>query len=44
MELAEAEVWLLDADHDAENLGMQAFAMDGIVTLPAQSATLYIIK
>ncbi len=44
MELAEAEVWLLDVDHDAENLGVQAFAMDGIVTLPAQSATLYIIK
>ncbi|MCG2787158.1 MAG: hypothetical protein L6461_18885 [Anaerolineae bacterium] len=44
MELAEAEVWLLDIDHNAENLGMQAFAMDGIVTLPAQSATLYIIK
>ena len=44
MELAEAEVWLLDINHNAENLGMQAFAMDGIVTLPAQSATLYIIK
>jgi hypothetical protein len=44
MELAEAEVWLLDIDHNAENLGMQAFAMDGIVTLPGQSATLYIIK
>lgn len=44
MELAEAEVWLLDIDHNAENLGMQTFAMEGIVTLPAQSATLYIIK
>ena len=44
MELAEAEVWLLDINHNAENLGMQTFAMDGIVTLPAQSATLYIIK
>lgn len=41
---AEAEVWLLDATHNAENLGMQAFSSDGVVILPAQSATLYVIK
>jgi hypothetical protein len=43
-ELTEAEVWLLDATHNAENLGVQTFSRDGIVTLPAQSATLYVIK
>lgn len=42
--LKEADVWLLDAAHNAENLGMQAFQPDGMVTLPAQSATLYVIK
>jgi hypothetical protein len=44
IQLKEAEVWLLDATHNAENLGMQAFASDGTLTLPAQSATLYVIK
>jgi hypothetical protein len=38
-----AEVWLLDASHNAENLGKQAFSADGTVALPAQSATLYVI-
>jgi hypothetical protein len=42
--LTEAEVWLLDAIHNTENLGIQAFPSDGSVTLPAQSATLYVIK
>lgn len=42
--LKEAEVWLLDAVHNAENLGIQTFSSNGIVTLPAQSATLYVIK
>jgi hypothetical protein len=42
--LTEAEVLLLDATHNTENLGVQAFPSDGIVTLPAQSATLYVIK
>lgn len=44
IQLKEAEVWLLDATHNAENLGTQAFASDGTLTLPAQSATLYVIK
>lgn len=44
IQLKEADVWLLDATHNAENLGMQAFASDGTLTLPAQSATLYVIK
>jgi hypothetical protein len=42
--LTEAEVWLLDATHLSENLGMQTFSEDGTVVLPAQSATLYVIK
>jgi alpha-L-arabinofuranosidase len=44
IELTEAEVWLLDATHSAENLGVQAFPSDGTVLLPAQSATLYVIR
>ena len=40
----EAEIWLLDATHNAENLGTQPFLTDGVVTLPAQSATLFVIK
>jgi alpha-L-arabinofuranosidase len=42
--LIEAEVWLLDATHNAENLGVQTFPSDSNVTLPAQSVTLYVIK
>jgi len=41
---AEAEVWLLDAEHNAENLGKQPWPADGAVTLPAQSVTLYVIR
>jgi alpha-L-arabinofuranosidase len=42
--LRDAEVWLLDATHLSENLGMPPFPVDGTVLLPAQSATLYVIK
>ena len=42
--LKEAEVWLLDATHSAENLGTQAFSSDGTILLPPQSATLYVIR
>ncbi len=44
VKLTEAEVWLLDATHNAENLGTQPFPTDGTITLPAQSATLFVIK
>jgi hypothetical protein len=44
LKLTGAEVWLLDATHNAEDLGVQAFPTDGVLTLPAQSATLYVIK
>jgi len=43
-QLKEAEVWLLDATHNAENLGTQKFSADGVLTFPAQSATLFVIK
>jgi hypothetical protein len=36
-----AEVWLFDADHNAEDLGEQKFPEDGILTLPPQSISLY---
>jgi alpha-L-arabinofuranosidase len=42
--LSEADVWLLDATHNAENLGTLTFSEDGIVTLPPQSATLYVTE
>jgi hypothetical protein len=42
--LSEAEVWLLDITHNAENLGVRTFAAEGTVTLPAQSVTLFIIQ
>ncbi len=40
---AEAEVWLLDKDHNAESLGVQPWPADGVVTLPGQSVTLYVV-
>ena len=43
-ELTEAEVWLLDLTHNAENLGVQAFSSDGTVLLPSRSATLYVMR
>jgi len=44
IKLKESEIWLLDATHNAENLGTQPFSTDGALTLPAQSATLFVIK
>ena len=40
---ASVEVWRLDAEHEAENLGEQAWPADGVVVLPGQSATMYVI-
>jgi len=42
--LTEAEVWLLDVTHNAENLETQTFSSEGTVALPPQSATLYVIN
>jgi alpha-L-arabinofuranosidase len=41
---ANAQVLLLDSTHNAEDLGQQNWPEDGILTLPAQSVTLYIIE
>jgi hypothetical protein len=38
-----AEKWLLDATHNAENLGMQTLTLEGELAFPGQSVTLYII-
>lgn len=40
---AQAEVWRLDHSHHAESLGTQPIAADGLLDLPPQSVTLYII-
>lgn len=37
-----ADVWLMDKDHKAEQIGTQDFTT-GTLTLPAESATLYIV-
>jgi hypothetical protein len=39
--LKDADVWRLDASHNAENLGVLPFPSDGVLILPAQSVTLY---
>jgi hypothetical protein len=36
-----AQVWLFDATHNAEDLGVQSIPSDGTVVLPAQSISLY---
>jgi len=43
MSPSQAEVWLFDATHKAEDLGAQAMPADGKVILPAQSITMYAI-
>ena len=41
---ASARVWLLDREHNAEDLGSQSLPTDGVLTLPAWSATLFVIE
>jgi hypothetical protein len=41
---ASAQVWRLDKDHNAADLGMQSLSADGLLSLPAQSATLYVFS
>jgi hypothetical protein len=43
MTISQADIWLLDVSHNAENLGIQSLPANGILTLPAQSVTLYIL-
>jgi hypothetical protein len=40
----QAEVWLFDATHKAEDLGQQAMPSNGAVVLPARSITLYALS
>jgi hypothetical protein len=39
-----ADVWLLDATHQAEDLGPQPIPADGLLSLPAQSVSLYVLS
>jgi hypothetical protein len=39
----EAEVWRLDAEHNAEQIAPQTLSEETMLTLPAQSVTLYVI-
>ena len=41
---ARARIWLLDASHNAEDMGEQAIPSDGLLVLPAQSVSLYLIS
>ncbi|MCS7071897.1 MAG: hypothetical protein NZM00_10360, partial [Anaerolinea sp.] len=38
----ETEIWLLDEDHDAEQIGLETIQAGGQVTLRPASATLYV--
>lgn len=40
----QAQVWRLDATHNATDLGVQVFAEDGRLDLPMQSMTLFAIR
>jgi hypothetical protein len=40
---SEAHLWLLDASHNAEEIGKRPFLSDGKLSLPPQSASLYIV-
>ncbi len=40
----EAQVYLLDATHNAEDLGIQSWPADGVVTLPGQSVILFVVE
>ena len=40
----QAQVWRLDATHNAADLGKQAIPADGVLDLPAQSITLYAVN
>ena len=41
---SKAQVWLFDAQHKAEDLGEQALPADGVLDLPAQSISLYVME
>ena len=39
----EADLWLLDKTHNAEDMGVQTLSDEGTLVLPAQSASLYVM-
>ena len=39
----QAQVWLFDSQHKADDLGVQALPADGVLVLPAQSISLYVL-
>jgi len=41
---AGAEIWRLDAEHNAERLETESFPADGVLALPPLSVTLYILN
>ena len=43
IKLDQAELWLFDANHHAENLGVQNLDPDDSLNIPAQSVSLYVI-
>jgi hypothetical protein len=43
MKVSKAQVWLFDATHNAVDMGLQEMPSDDVLTLPAQSISLYAI-
>jgi hypothetical protein len=39
-----ADLWLFDSGHNAVDMGKQAIPSDGVVVLPAQSISLYVLR
>jgi len=39
----EADLWLLDKTHNAQDMGVQTLSDEGTLVLPAQSASLYVM-
>ncbi len=44
VKLRKAETWLFDATHAAQDLGEQELPADGVLDLPAQSISLYVVR
>ena len=44
IKLDQAETWLFDATHNAENMGVQTLDTDGKLSFPAQSVSLFVIS
>ena len=42
--LSKAQLWLFDAGHNAEEMGEQPLPADGVLVLPGQSISLYVME